>query len=365
MKKLFFLLIVCISCGNSSNFSIGGKLTNAPIRTRAYLYKFKNNWGMPIDSTFLSENGLFKFSHNSPEENFYKVVFEDKEYFTVVKNGDQVTITADLSDGTSCYVISGNEESEKLQLLNDKRNEFSNEVYTISSHFNGLSASKPDSNKILSEKLNVSLVERRKKFEAFILKFVNNNLTSLSGFYAMNLLNAREYENELIDYAGKIRGVFDGNAAVSSFLARMEELKTVQIGQTAPDFLLNSIEGKSVRLSQFKGKYVLLDFWASWCIPCRLENPNLVKVYKEFKNRNFEILSISLDDNDQPWRKAVQEDRLTWTHLREVKNFEGQTVKTYQIQSIPSSFVIDPSGKIIAKNLLGENLGIFLRSISK
>jgi peroxiredoxin len=132
----------------------------------------------------------------------------------------------------------------------------------------------------------------------------------------------------------------------------------ISIGMPAPLFTAPDTAGRPVSLASYKGKYVLLDFWASWCMPCREENPNVVVAYKRFHPRNFEILSVSLDKSDAKanWLAAIKKDGLTWQHVSELKFWDGEVVKLYVIKSIPQNFLIDPNGKIIATNLRGEEL---------
>lgn len=135
-------------------------------------------------------------------------------------------------------------------------------------------------------------------------------------------------------------------------------LKTVMIGAMAPEFAQADTNGKMVSLSSFRGKYVLLDFWASWCGPCRHENPNVVKAYNNFKGKNFTILGVSLDrpGKKDAWLKAIHDDHLTWNHVSDLKFWDNETAKLYGIQAIPQNLLIDPSGKIIGKNLFGDDL---------
>ena len=136
----------------------------------------------------------------------------------------------------------------------------------------------------------------------------------------------------------------------------IDRLKSTAIGSQAPDFTATDINGKEVKLSSFKGKYLLLDFWASWCSPCRQENPNVVKAYAQFKDKNFTVLSFSLDESKEAWQQAVASDKLTWTQVSDLKGWSSSIANQYGLQSIPSNFLVDPDGKIIAKDLRGDDL---------
>ena len=137
------------------------------------------------------------------------------------------------------------------------------------------------------------------------------------------------------------------------------------VGQTAPEFSLPDYKGKRVSLSSYRGQYVLVDFWASWCAPCRQENPNVVAAYAKYKNRNFTILGVSLDETDgkEAWTKAVMQDNLTWTQVSDLKGWGSEVVSLYGIQGIPFNVLVDPQGKIIAESLRGSDLAATLEKV--
>lgn len=154
----------------------------------------------------------------------------------------------------------------------------------------------------------------------------------------------------------KISPVLANSPYVTDLDGIIARLENVQIGKTAPEFTLPDTAGVDVSLSDFRGKYVLLDFWASWCPPCRRENPNVVKAYQDYKDKNFTIIGISLDNHKAKWLKAIQDDHLTWTHVSDLKYWDSEIPALYGVRGIPANVLLDPDGVIIAKNITGEEL---------
>lgn len=146
------------------------------------------------------------------------------------------------------------------------------------------------------------------------------------------------------------------STAGRKYLKSLQDNVSVETGSIAPDFTAKNISGENISLKSFKGQYVLLDFWASWCVPCRRENPNMLRIYNKYKTKNFTILALSMDESSSAWIKAIQQDNMPWIQLSDTGAFNGMTARTYGITSIPSNVLIDPQGKIIARNLHGEEL---------
>ncbi|MGY4386124.1 peroxiredoxin [Pedobacter sp. UYP24] len=363
LKQIACLLILCITfaaCKDSTKFVIEGQFTNTKPQSKVYLFGLQKDSAQAIDSTVFSEKGAFKFEHSTPGVDFFRISTGSNEYMVIAKNGDHIKIAADIADKNLTYTISGAAEADKLHELNTTKNQYIGRINAIQAQFDQTVQSQPDKREMIMEQMRPKYMVEVNGLNQAILKFAQENTESLAGFYAINLLNPAEYEKEMVAYSDKIKSSFNENPAVTEFLKKMAGLKAVQVGQPAPEFTIKGINGNLVKLSDFKGKYVMVDFWASWCMPCRQENPNLVKAYNTYKDKNFTVLGISLDKDPAAWKKAIEADKLTWNHASELADFEGSTVRLYQIEAIPSSFLIDPKGVIIAKNLRGEELEVFL-----
>ena len=187
--------------------------------------------------------------------------------------------------------------------------------------------------------------------------FIKNNPSS---FVTPSLLKSLSYELEVTEIETLIDAMDTSVSKVpviQELKTRVATMKSVAIGQKAPDFILNDVNGNPVSLSSKIGsKLLLVDFWAAWCGPCRQENPNVVKVYNEFKNKGFDVYGVSLDKSKDEWVKAIADDKLTWTHVSDLKFWDSDAAKLYAVYSIPSNFLLDETGTIIARNLRGIDL---------
>jgi peroxiredoxin len=195
--------------------------------------------------------------------------------------------------------------------------------------------------------------ERNKVETAFFYKHLDSQV-SLDWLYVS--VNAYENKPEAQKLFNSLSERLRNSYAGKMYASRLSRIVTVEVGDMAPAIAAKNPEGKEISLSSFRGKYVLVDFWASWCGPCRRENPNVVKTYKRFKSKKFDILGVSLDTSADAWKGAIAKDGLTWPQVSDLAGWQSGIASTYVVRAIPANFLIDPDGKVIAKNLRGDSL---------
>lgn len=354
------LPVALFSCKDKNAFTVSGTISNPGAVKKVYLLTADSTAVSIIDSTNINDQGNFQFKHAAPYPNLYKIRAGGSMFDMIAKNGDEISFSTSLADSAHAYKITGSDDSEKIQEFNKISNYYGEKVGKLANEYQAKAQA-------LGHESDSLMNTYRPQFELYldsesnqVLNFVNANKNSLAAFYAATALDPAKYEQQLIAYADDIKDNFKENPVVQHFAKQMDDIKPVSIGHKAPDFTTMGIDGKPVKLSDYKGKYVLLDFWASWCGPCRQENPNVVKQYGIYKSKGLNILGISLDVDKKLWQQAIATDKLSWNHASDLKNFDGPTERLYHIEAIPSNFVIDPSGNIVAKNVRGNDLEEFL-----
>lgn len=367
MKQQFLItaiiaLFVAISCSNTS------KLTDNPFRLKGEIAHATDNrtillydGDQLIDSAVLGDNQTFTFARTVDEPTMFTLLVGDQPYSLLLQNGDDLTFRADPTQGGD-YEVDGSEVNTKLKALNRIRAALDAEQNAIMDTFEQRVAAGEDPAAVRAELTPASQRSLDTRTREIYL-FSDENRENLAGLYGMLLLfnlDPTGYEAELFDYAEEARERYPDNTIAQYFADHLGGLKRLAIGQPAPDFTSTTPEGKTVKLSDFRGQYVLLDFWTAWCTPCRQENPNIVAQYHAFKDKGFTVLGVSLDGTKTAWTKAIHEDQLEWTQVSDLKEWNGEAARLYNINAIPASFMIGPDGTLVAKNLRGPALERFL-----
>jgi thiol-disulfide isomerase/thioredoxin len=323
-----------------------------------------------IDSQKISgTSGNLTFRGKSQTQAIFELVFGDNVLaIPLINDASEIQIDADLSKAKDFYTVTGSPASKQLQDLLARVSNLNNDIQSSFAQLDSLKKiNAPDSILVAANnKKNVAVDQLNDYLKQFIQTTPNATLGVLALGWASRSFQPDQMQTSLKD----LKARFPGNA----FLAEMEKNSQQPpdqqssggeswVGKMVPELVMPDPSGKEVSISSFKGKFVLIDFWASWCGPCRMENPNVVKAYNEFKGKNFTILGVSLDKDKDSWKKAIMQDHLSWTHMSDLKYWNSQAVETFGFQGIPFNVLVDPSGKVIAESLRGEELDSKLRQV--
>lgn len=307
-----------------------------------------------ITDTIRPKGGQFTWNANLKDPQLINLITDDKFYSFFVEPG-KMNLTEDKDKNLNFKGSKSQDEYEaflkSFQDLDDKQ----------SSLFKNWKKGTDQQQAALEAQVDELRAQRLVRTDQYIADHPKSPV-SMSQIYKRS--HFEEY--------GKIKTLFEmldsslrESDAGNRIVERLNLLKRSVIGSKILEFTLNDENGKAINFSDFKGKFVLVDFWASWCGPCRAENPNLLKAYNAYKDRNFTIIGISLDQNADKWKKAITEDQMPWTQLSDLKGFDNQLSAYYGIRAIPRNLLIDPHGKIVAKDLRGEELGKKLTELLK
>ncbi len=363
LRKLLacsLLALLFFGCGKANkNGVITGKLSHCSSRW-IHLLQITENGDINIDSVITGKDGSFKLKNPADAPDFYLLrTNETNVIFLLLRKGENANVNGNAEDIEKTYTISGSKDSELLKMLREYDRNLSDSLNTIFTTFRQQSPDKADSLGAIFQEVYAS------RMETFAKTFISTNLSSIVSLSATKFLN-QQHELALMQALNdSLTASFPQNRYVVDYNNLMEGLKKLPPGSAAPEINMPTPEGKMISLSSLKGRVVLLDFWASWCQPCRRENPNIVNLYNKFKGKEFIILGISLDNNIAAWKTAIQADKLSWIQVSDLKKWESSVVKEYNIEAIPYNVLIDKEGKIVAKGLRTDDIELRLNSMLK
>ena len=360
MKKLIIIsliLSIIVSCSNNNetknNFTINGIVENQTNGTIFLKKRVDGEW-IILDSTELNK-GNFKFlGHIELPEQYY-IQITEKNLIPVFVESSIIILDAktDSIGNITDTKITGSASNNDYQIFTKKVAVFDQKSNDLWKQWK---EAKEAGNKDLMEKIENDNNEIDNDMKKFIIDYVLKNNNNVVSAY-ITLRNSYQFNlNELDSITSNFTNEISESKYVALLKDRVEVLKNVAIGKPFIDITLNDTAGNPVSLSSLKGKYILLDFWASWCGPCRAENPNVVAAYNDFKDKGFDVYGVSLDKNKEKWIEGINQDGLVWTNVSDLKGWQCAARDDYGFNSIPHSVLINKNGIIIAKNLRGDEL---------
>jgi len=391
MKAVIYTLLVSIglsSCSTDSRqtFKVSGQVANLEKIFTQYAGAFEHDsiklflYEVPfgadaqpvqLDSTFVSASKPgFELSGKTNGVGIYDVMIEKGPLIPLVNDVAEVKLDIDLLNKSGYYRVSGSKPSEQIRNFVFSYSEKTLNTNNAFSRLDSLKLNQAGDSLILNatNEKNQSLAVLNNYVKTFLSEVDNPSVAAFVLGTASSSLPIDEYESLLT----KISQKYPTDENLGYLKTQLEAKKNttassenVWVGKQAPEFSMPDADGNMVSLSSFRGKYVLVDFWASWCGPCRMENPNVVKAYNEFKDRNFTILGVSLDKEKQPWLDAIQKDQLTWNHVSDLAFWNSKAVGIFHFNGIPYNILIDPSGKVIGESLRGAQLTETLKAVLK
>ena len=361
MKNLFFFSILFLFgniafAQNIKQVSINGTVSNlARDIKQAYLIEL-NKDQVVIDSASINEKGSFTFkTEKIKSPNFYLVKFDAKKTIVLILTpGEKVVFSSDANDLMNKMSIKGSVESELVFNTQKMLGKYEAKLDSLENIYETNKTSERADSIYASLIKEYESIETEKNLK--ISEFVKSNKQNLSSLFFVEKMNFDENFALLQDLDKVLYEKYAGIIFVEELHRKVQNAAKLAIGAVAPEITLADPDGNLISLSSLKGKYVLIDFWASWCSPCRKENPNVVKLYADFKDKGFEILGVSLDRSKDNWINAIKADDLTWIHISDLKFWQSQAAKDYSVEGIPFTVLLDKDGKIIAKGLRGEAL---------
>ncbi len=344
------------SCGEGENQADGkvmvtGKVENAP-EGFIILSQFTESRPIVLDTLDLSNSGEFSYEIEVEVPTFYDLNLFGQKSVRLALFKENVSVSYDF-ENTESLTIEGSKDTQEMVKIETLMSDYQAKVNKLNeAYYEAMSSNNTQSIK----QIQVDALSLESEQSKAVKETINSMGSSFATLAAVGLLNTKNDFQFIDSLAEKLDKNYPENKMIIQLRQQLDEMRALSMGQVAPDFELPTPEGQVIKLSDLRGKYVMIDFWAAWCKPCREENPNVVRLYNTYKDQGFEILGVSLDRTKEAWVGAIAEDGLTWPQVSDLGYFNSAPALLYQIEAIPATYLLDPEGKIIGKDLRGPSL---------
>lgn len=369
MRKIlvgFIAACLIVACGNKdketerTGFRIKGKIINNRGNQALNLQELTNTGLITIDTSSVNSDGTFELNGTLKEKTFCVLRLNAGDLVMVIDTNSDLELEFPI-DSIQNYIVKGSKENEELKTLFGINNSFMKSVQSLEAKYAQYGESVPPLK--IQERIRSEYDSLRIANQLNVKNYAGSLTHSIVPYFAANFLTPEVDFNFFDQVDQQLYKEFSSSKYAIQLHQKVEELRRTADGNMAPDILLNDPFGKNISLSSLRGKVILVDFWASWCKPCRDENPNVVKLYNKYKAKGFDVFGVSLDDNREAWMAAINKDQLLWNHGSDLLKWNSSVVKLYNIEGIPFTVLVDKDGKVIAKRLRGESLENKLKEI--
>jgi len=375
LLPLVFFILILASCSRENKFTVIGTFTNMPVQKVRLQELGIDDKMIVLDSTRTDADGKFELAGEASQPGLYQVIFEHGQYIILTIDKGNVKLNGDFR-AIDQYEVQGSASSSSIKNFLHVINDHIRDIQTLDAVIKQLRQKGRDSSAKSAEQ---DLANVTTGLTNFVEKYADTTSYLQNALFAVRILDPVREQPYMQAFLQGLPRRFNNAPLAKDFTDRYNKMITQRSGQqqgqaftggpvmgaVAPGISLPTPDGNLVSLASLKGKYVLLDFWASWCGPCRAENPNVVAAFNKYKDKNFTVFSVSLDDNKDHWLKAIKDDGLTWTHVSDLKKWESIAARDYGVEAIPTNFLLDKEGKIIARDLRGDALDAKLAEVLK